>query len=158
MHAYQDPDSPQTLAEGLAEYFRSNPGLLRGAALAEEAREFFRCHDVAHVVYGCGTALADEAVVKLSSVFGTTGGFGVLRGYRLHESLQIYTRLPAAETLMTMLQSVVIVPRTILRCVRQKRRWPWSDHEAFLAVPLRDIRAEFGIRVAHEAHSESAAR
>lgn len=36
--------------------------------------EFFRCHDAAHVVFGCGTGLDDEAVVKIWSFFGTTRG------------------------------------------------------------------------------------
>jgi len=42
----------------------------------------------------------------------------------------------------------VIVPRTIWRCARQTRRWPWAAFDRFLAVPLRDVRADFGIRVA----------
>ena len=81
-----------------------------------------------------------------------------LRGYRLHESLQIYTRLRVGEVLMTMLQSLVIVPRTIVRCVRQNHRWPWSDFDAYLGVPLRDIRAQFGIRVARDTRGEPDAR
>ncbi len=39
-----------------------------------------------HVVFGWGTALEDEAVVKLAGIFAISGRFKVLRGYQLHEA------------------------------------------------------------------------
>ena len=121
--------------------------------MTSEAQQFFRCHDVAHVVYGCGIGLDDEAVVKLSSIFGTTAGFGVLRGYTLHESRQIYEQLAPQSMVATIVHSFVIVPRTLLRCMGQRARWPWSDHERFFDVPLREIREEFRIVVAHSSRA-----
>ena len=117
--------------------------------MSPEARAFFRSHDAVHVVYGCSVALDDEAIVKIASFLGTTAGFGVLRGYRLHESKEIYERLPLIDVLRTIALSVVLVPRTILRCRRQSERWPWSGFEPLLDVPLRELRDRFGIRVAH---------
>lgn len=154
MHAFERQDSAQTLEEGIAEYYQANPGLARGRALSTQAQEFFRCHDAVHVVFGCGTTLNDEAVVKMASIFGTSAGFGVLRGYRLHESLEIYKKLRVSDVLRSIVQSAVLVPRTITRCVRQRRRWPWDDFEAYARVPLREIRQEFGIRVAHFSATE----
>jgi hypothetical protein len=148
MHEFERQDTTQTLAEGLAEYHHAHPGLTRGDALSPDAREFFRCHDVVHVVFGCDTSLPREAVVKLSSLFGTTGGFSVLRGYRLHESIDIYRRLDPVEALTTILRSVVIVPRTLIRCLRQRKRWPWAEFARHLDSPLHALRAEYGIRVA----------
>lgn len=149
MHRFEHQGSMQTLAEGIREYFAANPGLAQGRGLSPAAQEFFRCHDAAHVVFGCGNALDDEAVVKLSSIFGTTAGFGVLKGYRLHESIQIYKSLRIGEVLGSIARSVLVVPRTIYRCRQQRRRWPWSDFDAYLATPLHEIRSEFGIRVPH---------
>lgn len=148
MHEFERQDTPQTLAEGLAEYARANPGLSRGDALSPEAREFFRCHDAVHVVFGCDTSLPREAVVKLSSFFGTTGGFSVMRGYRLHESIDIYQRLGRVDVLTTILRAAVIVPRTLYRCLRQHKRWPWAEFSHHLDSPLHALRAEYGIRVA----------
>ena len=150
-HTFEHPNSGQTLAEGLSEYVTANPGLTRGSHLSAEASAFFRCHDTVHIVYGCNTSMPDEAIVKLASIFGTTAGFGVLRGYRLHESLDIYRKLPLVDTLRAMLLAVVLVPRTILRCSRQRRRWPWRGFEEYSGVPLAQLRKEFGITVAHEA-------
>ena len=151
MLQYEVQESPQTLAEGIAEYYAANSGLAAVRGMSPEAQQFFRCHDVAHVVFGCSIDLDDEAVVKLASIFGTTAGFGVLKGYRLHESVQIYETLPLKAMLTSIAHSIFIVPRTILRCLRQRSRWPWSGFERFLEKPLREIREEFGIEVAHTA-------
>ncbi len=148
-HNFERQDSAQTLAQGLEEYFAANPGLDEARRMSPEAERFFRCHDAAHVVFGCGTTLDDEAVVKIASIFGTTAGFGVLKGYRLHESLRIYKRLRLMDVLSSIAHSVVVVPRTLRRCRRQRARWPWDGHQRYLGVPLNDIRRQFGIEVAH---------
>jgi hypothetical protein len=149
MNTYELQDSQQTLTEAITEYYAANPGLANVRNMSPEAQQFFRCHDAAHVVFGCGVALEDEAVVKIASILGTTAGLGVLKGYRLHESVQIYKQLPLGAVLKTIAHSVVIVPRTALRCLSQRSRWPWAEFEPYLIVPLRDIRRQFGIKVAH---------
>jgi hypothetical protein len=149
MHAYEHQDSTQTLEQGIAEYYAVFPQLSQQRNLSPAAQSFFRCHDTAHVVFGCSIALEDEAVVKIASLFGTSAGFGVLRGYRLHESTDIYRRLTLRDMVRAGVKSLVRVPRTIMRCRRQRRRWPWDDFDRYLQVPLCDIRRDFGIRVAH---------
>lgn len=146
---YQSAASSQTLAEGLAEYYDAHRELKRGDALSPEAREFFHAHDVVHVVYGCGTSMPDEAIVKLSSLFGSTAGFSVLSGYRLHESLDIYRRLPLGSTLLALIAAPYLIARTIWRCARQPAKWPWTDHARHMQTPLRQLRDRFGIAVAH---------
>lgn len=155
MLIYESQSSGLTLAQGLAVYHRANPDLLQGRSMSLAAQEFFRCHDAVHIVYGCGRSLHEEAIVKLSSIFGTTGGISVLKGYQLHESRQIYKKLPLAEVLLSILQSPFIVSRTITRCLRQHARWPWDSFGKYLDVPLSEIRREFGIGVAHAAHPSS---
>lgn len=155
MRRYESQNTGQTLAEGVAEYHQKNPELAQGRGMSPAAQEFFERHDAVHVVYGCANTMHDEAVVKLSSIFGTTGGFGVLRGYQLHESMQIYKRLNKAEILLTILQAPIIVPWTIIRCLRQHGRWPWDGFGKYLHTPLSEVRREFGITVAH---GERAAR
>jgi len=93
MLSFQSQDARLTLTQGLAEYFAANAGLDDARDMSPEAAAFFARHDAVHVVYGCGTSLDDEVVVKIASVFGTTAGVGALKGYRLHESRRIYSRL-----------------------------------------------------------------
>jgi len=147
MLAYQNQDSDLTFAEGVAEYYAAHPFLKRGDALSAEARAFFRCHDAIHVLYGCDTTLTQEAIVKLSSIFGTTGGMSVLKGYALHDSIDIYRQLKISDIVATILASFVVVPRTLWRCARQKARWPWSDFTEFETASLAELRRRFGIRV-----------
>ena len=140
----------QTVAVGLAEYFRAIPELKRDSdLLSPEARQFFRSHDVVHVLYGCGTSMPDEAIVKLASLFGTTGGMKVLRGYTNYETLDIYRKLPIRSTILALVLAPYLIARTLWRCARQTQRWPWINHEQFLNQPLSEVRAEFGIKVAH---------
>lgn len=149
-HQFEAQQSGQTLADGLAEYFAANPGLKRDSdLLSPEAKQFFRAHDVVHVLYGCGTSMPDEAIVKLSSLFGTTGGLSVLRGYTNHETLDIYTKLPVASTVLALLLSPYLIARTLWRCTRQKQRWPWVENQQYFNTPLRELRDQFGIKVAH---------
>lgn len=150
-HRFESADSKQTLAEGLAEYFAANPGLKReGQLVSPEARQFFRSHDIVHVLYGCGTSMNDEAIVKLASLFGTTGGIQVLRGYAHHETLDIYRHLPVAGTVRALLTAPYVIARTIWRCRRQHQRWPWSDNEPLMNKSLAELRSRYGIRVARE--------
>ncbi len=144
---FQRPDSRQRLSEGLREYYASRENLIDGRGASEAARRFFRSHDVAHVVFGCNTTLASEAVVKLWSFFGTTAGLGLWRAYRLPESREVYGRLGLGEIAFTALHSLLITPIVLWRCTRMKKRWPWDAFEPYLDVPLRDIREEYGIRV-----------
>lgn len=71
MPSYERQDSPQTLAEALVEAHAANPGLADVRTMSGQAQRFFRSHDVVHVVFGCGTSLDDEAVVKIASTLGT---------------------------------------------------------------------------------------
>jgi hypothetical protein len=146
MLQYQRPDTELTLAEGLREYYASRDGLVSGRGLSEGAREFFRCHDAAHVVFGCSTSLLDEAAVKVWSFLGTTGGLDVWRGYRLPESKEIYERIRWRETAATAARATATLPLVLWRCLRMRKRWPWADFDRHLQTPLREIRSAYGIR------------
>jgi hypothetical protein len=144
---YQRRDAELTLQAGLREYYASRDGLVGGRGISPAAREFFRCHDAAHVVFGCSTSLRDEAAVKIWSIFGTTAGLGVLRAYRLPESQEVYEELAGSDIARTAVRSLVFVPRVLRRCFRMRKRWPWSEFGTPLGVPLREIRREYGIEL-----------
>ncbi|MFT7654608.1 MAG: hypothetical protein ACI9ON_001447 [Limisphaerales bacterium] len=94
-----------------------------------------------------GLALDDEAVVKISSMLGTAGGMSVLKGYMLPESKEICGDLGISDILKTAANSLVLVPRTVWRCLRMAERWPWGDFDEYMDCPLHDIRQQFGIKV-----------
>ncbi len=147
MLSFQFPDCEITLEEALTEYYGSRDDLLTGRGISDSARKFFRCHDAAHVVFGCSTTLTNEAMVKVWSFFGTTAGFSLLRDYRSPESKEIYEQIRWSDVGRTALRSVANVPLVLFRCLRMHKRWPWSDFGQYLDVPLAEIRREYGIRV-----------
>ncbi len=147
MLEYQRQDASLTLADGLLEYYASREGLVGGRGISEAARTFFRCHDAAHVVFGCTTSLPDEGVVKLWSFFGTTAGLRLLRDYRLPESQEIYGQLRWREMVAAAATAVTAIPRVLWRARQMHKRWPWSGFDAYLSVPLGELRREFGIRL-----------
>ena len=144
---YQHPDTSLTLESGLAEYYASRDDLVGGRGVSTAAREFFRCHDAAHVVFGCSTTLLNEAIVKTWSFFGTTRGLRLVREYRLPEAQEIYEQLDWSSITRTALRSVTVMPRVMARCMRMHKRWPWSDFDAYRHVSLPELRREFGIVV-----------
>jgi hypothetical protein len=147
MLSFQSPDCDLTLEQGLGEYYGSRNDLVTGRGASSSARSFFRCHDVAHVVFGCSTTLTNEAMVKIWSFFGTTAGLSLVRDYRSPESKEIYEQIKWSDVPGTALRSVVNVPLVLFFCLRMKKRWPWSAFERYLNVPLTEIRRQFGIRV-----------
>ncbi len=144
---YQHSDTTLTLESGLSEYYASRADLVTGRGVSTAAHEFFRCHDAAHVVFGCSTTLLNEAMVKTWSFFGTTRGLSLVREYRLPESQEIYEQLAWAAIARTALRSVTVLPRVVARCTRMHRRWPWSDFDAHRQVALRELRREYGVEV-----------
>lgn len=75
MARYQDPECSLTLAEALAEFRELHAETLYTREMSDDSREFFRRHDIAHVVFACDTSLLNEAMVKFWTAFGTTLGF-----------------------------------------------------------------------------------
>lgn len=144
---YEKPDATLTLEQGLAEYYAARADLVTGRGASARAQEFFRCHDAAHVVFGCGTTLPQEAIVKIWSLFGTTAGLRVLGDYRLPESKEIYHTLKIGDIVGTTAFSLLHLPIVFARCFRMSKRWPWAEFHPYLSVPLLEIRREFGIHV-----------
>ena len=145
---YLSPESTLTLAAGLEEYYGSRHDLAVGRGLSPAAREFFRCHDAAHVVFGCDTTLPSEGCIKMWSFFGTDAGFGkLLAGYKLAESKEIYDKLTLRQMINAGLVSLAMVPRVILRSWRMHRKSPWAEFDSLRERTLKDLRSEFGIEV-----------
>jgi hypothetical protein len=72
---------------------------------------------------------------------------GLLRDYRSPESQEIYEQLEWRDIAIVSLRSIVLVPRILRRCMRMRKRWPWSEFSEYLAAPLAEIRREFGIEI-----------
>ena len=148
MLKYQEQASAQTLAEALAEYRAANPRLDEARNPLGAAAEFFRCHDTAHVVFGCSTSLAGEALADAWTLFGTTVTVRQFLGFlKIEEHQDIMAKVGWWRALITFLRSVPLFLQVALRGLRMTSKWPWSDFDSYRDDSLAEIRRQFNIRV-----------
>jgi len=145
---YVEQDSPQTLAEAIAEYYDRNPTLLDPADMPPDAAELFRQHDAGHVVFGCDTSLRGEALIDTWTILGSTAGLrGYLRYFAYPQVNQIFAETGYGRIAVESVRCLPDMVRVWRRSRRMSSRWPWSDYGRYLDRSLSDIRREFAIRV-----------
>lgn len=145
---YQRQDSTLTLAQGLDEYYRGHPGLIRLEATLESAA-LFRHHDICHVIFGLDTTMVDEAMADLRTVLSTDVGLRrYLRYLRTNqEAQQIFKEIGYLRALGATVRAIPRFSRALAEALRARRRWPWEPPEQYLGKPLGSLRATYGIRV-----------
>lgn len=147
---YQDPNSSQTLAEGIQEYYQRNPGL----TVFEEgdpAAELFLPHDACHVLFGLGTAVLEEALVDYWTIFGTDLGFWTYSSYAKHVakidlggvSRKLGHGVFARETL----RSLPYIWRVRRKAKKMTRPWSFHGYAKHLQEPLKSLRHSHGIEL-----------
>jgi hypothetical protein len=146
---YQRQDCALTLAQGLDEYYRGHPELIRVEGLSPESTELFRHHDICHVIFGLDTTMVDEAMADLRSVLSTDVG---LRRY-IHyvrtnkEAQQIFKQIGYLRALGATARAIPRFSRALADALRARRRWPWHPPEQHFGKRLGSLRATYGIRV-----------
>ncbi len=144
--AHLAPDCQVTLAEALESHRRTVPGLFDDAGDPALAA-LFAGHDACHVVFGCSTALRDEARVDSWTVLGSTMTARRYLAYLTHpDVVALLKSFPVGAQVRTLLVFFVDLPVVAWRCLRMRRRWDFDGWEAFLDRPLHEVRAEHGIR------------
>ena len=135
-----------TLREALQEFNQKNSKIFSFRDSSPGAKKFFQYHDTAHVIFGCDTSLVGEAHVKLWTIFGSTLGFWKhLKGYKEANALQLFSGYSFKQVLKSLLMIFLTLPTVISRAIRMTKRWPWSDYDKYLDVPVSSIRKEFSI-------------
>jgi len=135
-----------TLQEGIEKFNQKNLKYFSDRDTSDEAKEFFRCHDIAHVVFGCDTTIFGEGVVKIWTVFGTTLGFWKhIAGYNEADAFALFRMYSLRHIARNILRLLVTIPSVILRAKRMSKLWNWSDFESYLDVPISNIREEHKI-------------
>ena len=150
MLGYQEQDSSQTLREGLAEYYRANPGIVtRPADLPAESVALFRSHDMCHVIFGLNTSLADEALADARTLFSCDVGVRHYARYMTTDNAakEVFKELGYTKALVVTLKSLPRIVRAAFAAFGMRKRWPWNPPDAYLDRPLGELRREFGIRV-----------
>lgn len=136
-----------TLQEALDAFNQKNSANFADRELTAASAEFFRCHDVAHVVFDCDTTLYGEGVVKLWTLFGTTLGLWQhLTGYKEVNAFSLFRMYSWRHISNNILRLLVDIPRVVIRARSMTKLWPWSEFETYLDKPIEDIRRQFNIK------------
>lgn len=147
---YQLSDTKMTLREGLAEYYRVNPGLTDPAKIKDPgSAAYFHNHDSTHVIFGTHTGPIGEGINDMWTMFGADirvrdyvrGFFATDEGKAITKQ---FIKLPWFSLLWRTLE---LTPTIWRRSRAMTKKWPWSAPEAFLDRPLDELRAEFGIEI-----------
>ena len=141
-------DPQLTLEQGLANFVAKNSKFFAGKTMSEEGAVFLKCHDITHVVFGCGTTIYGEGVVKIWTTFGTTLSFWkVVRGYNEASAFELAKMYSFGHVVKNIFRLLAAIPKVIVRAKRMAKPWPFAEYEPYLQVPLAEIREEFGIEV-----------
>jgi len=147
---YQAPDTRQTLAEGLAEYYAVNGARVSPPpSLPPESQALFRNHDICHVIFGLDTTLADEGMADVRTLLSCDVGWRRYARYMTSDpqAKAIFKELGYARAIWA---TLVIIPR-LVRAIgetwRMSKKWPWEAPANYLDRPLADLRREYHIRL-----------
>lgn len=137
-----------TLQQELELFYRKNNKLFSKKSISVEGEEFLRCHDIAHIVFGCDTSLYGEGLVKIWTTFGTTLSFWkVITGYKEANALELFRMYSIKNILANIINFIGVIPKTIGRAKNMSKPWPFTAYESYLNVPISAIRKEFNIKV-----------
>jgi hypothetical protein len=148
--AYQEQDSPQTLSEGLEEYYRANLGVVtRPRDLPPKSAALFRSHDMGHVIFGLTTSLEDEAMADTRILTSTDAGIVRYSRYVTTDPLAkaIFKQIGVARVVLYTLRAAPRLARAVWESFYMTKRWPFEPPESFQTRSLADLRREFGIRI-----------
>ena len=152
---YLNQDSELTLKEGLEEY-TSNYKFLNKNDGHDDASQWFKNHDVTHVVFGTiPFQLRGESINDTWTLFGSDMTFKeylkffkitgvdyktVMKGYKKYygSMFKVY------------LMILVYIPDVFLaifRSYKMTKKWNWHFHEEYFDMSIKDLRKEFNIKV-----------
>lgn len=149
MKKYKLQDSNLTLREGIKELRQAEQATSTDMALTldSEMAATMASHDATHVIFGCDTDMADEALAHFVMIFGSTVKISDLkktaRNKAHKEVIGTHNKFDIFKVLLGVIPDLV----SVLRLSRNmKKKWLWFGFEPYLDMPLAKIREEFGIK------------
>jgi hypothetical protein len=151
---YMDKSSPQTLREGLAEYYTLNPHVTNPQTQPADFAQILFAHDVGHVIYGCDTGMYDE--LKLLPLFWWTSECTFSTYLKMKNTPAVdvmYDDMIRDKGELWLYSSVLkVIPRLIpeliaiwFRTRNRKQLVPFLDFAPLLDCSLLEIRQEYDL-------------
>jgi hypothetical protein len=147
---YQSPQSTQTLADGLAEYYAANEGIVvRPSELPPASAQLFRSHDLCHVIFGLSTNLVDEAIADVRTMLSCDVGLARYVDYLRSDdqAKALFAQIGVMQSIWITVRALPRIARAVLETGRVRKRWPWTPPDDYLGRSLAELRREYGIRL-----------
>lgn len=139
-----------TLRQGLENFHREYKNHLSHSkkGISIEAKEFFKSHDIVHVLFDCDISLYGEGSVKIWTIFGTTLGFWKhIKGYQNANAFELFKNFTVVHVLKNIFKFLISIPKIIIRAKQMHKPWDWAGFKTYLDMPISEIRKEFNIKV-----------
>ena len=149
-HRYRRQESTQTLAQGLAEYYAVNEGIItRPGDLPDESAKLFRSHDLCHVIFGLDTTLDDEALADMRTILSCDVGVSRYAHYLRTDAQAkaLFAQIGIWTSVRTIARVLPRAWRALIEAWRMPKRWPWVPPESYMDRTLADLRYEYRIRM-----------
>lgn len=115
--------------------------------MSRAAEAAFEQHDAVHVLFGCGTSLADEIAAHVWMLLGTTARVSEMhRAVAGAEHRSVLRGIGHGTLLRTWLGSLPRLLRIAVRAGRMTRRVAFEDLATLKTQTVAAIRASHGIR------------
>jgi hypothetical protein len=147
---YRRQNSPQTLAEGLKEYYAANVGRVTPPSrLPASTVALARSHDICHVIFGLDTTAPDEAMVNVRTLLACDVGLADYSRSVIEDPIAwpLFTGFGIARGLWAMAATPARIYLAAADARRMSVRWPWAPPMAFHHRALAELRQAFGIHV-----------
>lgn len=143
-------DEDFTLRQGLQQFYEEHMGYLshNKEGIPENVKNFFKSHDIAHVLFGCDLSLFGEGAVKIWTIFGTTLGFwSHLKAYKMANAYELAGSFTLSDVTSNIFKLLLSLPILLVKAKQMNKPWPWSGFEPYMDIAIVDIRKEFNINV-----------
>lgn len=145
---YIDPQSSQTLREGVLEARVAEGAEDAVGNVSSDLVQDIHAHDAIHVLFGCSTDLRGEILAHVWTVFGTTMTMADMHRVNRHaDHRQALKEIGYRRLLRTWATTLPLIVITVVSAWRMRRRWVADDFEQHLDQSLETLRAEYGIRL-----------
>jgi hypothetical protein len=147
---YRRQNSPQTLAEGLEEYYAANIGRVTPpSSLPAPTVSLAVSHDICHVIFGLDTSAADEAMVNVRTLLSCDVGLADYSRSVIEDpvALPLFTGFGTVRFLWAMAATPARIYLAAADARRMSARWPWVPPTTFHHRALAELRQAFGIHI-----------
>ena len=143
---YTDAIHDLKLSEALEIYYRVHPQFTPWHQCRTSIlKKMLKSHDISHVIYGCDTSMLGELRVQFWNTFGSNVPKNLkdfVAAMKDKDTRTLLTPTNLIPFFFTHLSEILIVRK---HAQLMNKKWQFFKEEAYLDMPVGDIRNEFGI-------------